>query len=76
MNKTVVQSGQEHDAGTRFRDGEIHAPTGSTLQCKGWVQEAALRMLMNNLDPAVAEHPRAVDRLWRHRPRGAQLGML
>src|SRR5687768_1946499 len=35
----------------------IHAPTGSTLSCKGWHQEAALRMLMNNLDPAVAERP-------------------
>jgi urocanate hydratase len=36
---------------------EIHAPTGTTLQTKGWHQEAALRMLMNNLDPAVAEKP-------------------
>jgi urocanate hydratase len=32
-------------------------PTGTTLSCKGWVQEAALRMLHNNLDPAVAERP-------------------
>src|SRR4051812_42190750 len=32
-------------------------PTGSQLQCKGWVQEAALRMLLNNLDPDVAERP-------------------
>ena len=32
-------------------------PTGSRLTCKGWVQEAALRMLLNNLDPAVAERP-------------------
>ncbi|MEN9498085.1 MAG: urocanate hydratase, partial [Bacteroidota bacterium] len=32
-------------------------PTGNQLQCKGWVQEAALRMLLNNLDPAVAERP-------------------
>lgn len=32
-------------------------PTGSTLNCKGWVQEAALRMLLNNLDPDVAERP-------------------
>ncbi len=32
-------------------------PNGSTLTCKGWVQEAALRMLLNNLDPAVAERP-------------------
>ncbi|QQE79278.1 urocanate hydratase [Alicyclobacillus sp. SO9] len=35
----------------------IHAPHGSTLHCKGWEQEAALRMLMNNLDPAVGERP-------------------
>ncbi|HUR94860.1 MAG TPA: urocanate hydratase [Gemmatimonadales bacterium] len=35
----------------------ITAPTGTTLTCKGWHQEAALRMLMNNLDPAVAERP-------------------
>ncbi len=32
-------------------------PTGNTLSCKGWVQEAALRMLLNNLDPEVAEKP-------------------
>ncbi|MBB2146500.1 urocanate hydratase [Pedobacter sp. LMG 31464] len=32
-------------------------PTGNTLTCKGWVQEAALRMLLNNLDPDVAERP-------------------
>ncbi len=32
-------------------------PTGTELTCKGWVQEAALRMLLNNLDPAVAERP-------------------
>jgi len=35
----------------------LHAATGSTLTAKGWGQEAALRMLHNNLDPAVAEHP-------------------
>jgi urocanate hydratase len=35
----------------------IHAPRGATLRCKGWRQEAALRMLMNNLDPEVAEAP-------------------
>lgn len=32
-------------------------PTGNTLTCKGWIQEAALRMLLNNLDPEVAERP-------------------
>ena len=35
----------------------IRAPRGKTLSCRGWVQEAALRMLMNNLDPEVAERP-------------------
>ena len=35
----------------------LHAPRGKELSCKGWVQEAALRMLLNNLDPAVAERP-------------------
>src|SRR4051812_542570 len=35
----------------------VRAPRGKTLRCKGWVQEAALRMLMNNLDPDVAEDP-------------------
>src|SRR5256714_8297952 len=35
----------------------IHAPHGSERSCKGWHQEAAMRMLMNNLDPDVAENP-------------------
>ena len=35
----------------------VRAPRGTTLRCKGWKQEAALRMLMNNLDPDVAERP-------------------
>lgn len=35
----------------------IHAPKGTDLTCKGWIQEAAMRMLMNNLDPEVAEDP-------------------
>jgi urocanate hydratase len=35
----------------------IKAPTGKTISCKGWIQEAAMRMLMNNLDPEVAERP-------------------
>jgi len=36
---------------------EIKAPHGTDLSCKGWIQEAAMRMLMNNLDPDVAERP-------------------
>src|ERR1039457_3659577 len=35
----------------------IRAPRGTQLSCLGWQQEAALRMLMNNLDPEVAERP-------------------
>ncbi|MGE3527691.1 MAG: urocanate hydratase, partial [Gemmatimonadales bacterium] len=35
----------------------IRAPRGTALSCQGWHQEAALRMLMNNLDPEVAERP-------------------
>lgn len=36
---------------------EIHAKKGLDIECKGWEQEAVLRMLYNNLDPEVAEHP-------------------
>src|SRR5216117_3631568 len=36
----------------------VHAPRGTTLSCKGWQQEAAMRMLMNNLDEEVGERPR------------------
>ena len=36
----------------------IRAPRGSRIRCKGWHQEAAMRMLMNNLDEEVAENPR------------------
>src|SRR5437763_12115339 len=35
----------------------VRAPRGPEISCKGWLQEAALRMLMNNLDPEVAEDP-------------------
>ena len=35
----------------------VRAPRGTKISCKGWQQEAVLRMLMNNLDPEVAEHP-------------------
>jgi len=43
---------------TRYRDVEIRAPRGTTLRAKSWLTEAPLRMLMNNLDPDVAENPR------------------
>jgi urocanate hydratase len=39
------------------RVAEVRAPRGSEMSCRGWPQEAALRMLMNNLDPDVAERP-------------------
>src|SRR6516164_11595409 len=42
----------------RYRDIEIRAPRGTTLSAKSWLTEAPLRMLMNNLDPEVAENPR------------------
>jgi urocanate hydratase len=35
----------------------VRAPRGTTISCRGWQQEAVLRMLMNNLDPEVAERP-------------------
>src|SRR5690349_10580389 len=35
----------------------VRAPRGPNLSCRNWQQEAAMRMLMNNLDPEVAEHP-------------------
>ena len=35
----------------------VRAPRGEEISCRGWPQEAALRMLMNNLDPDVAEKP-------------------
>ena len=41
----------------RYDAIKYKTPTGTTLNCKGWIQEAALRMLLNNLDPEVAERP-------------------
>ncbi len=41
----------------RYDAIKYKTPTGSTISCKGWIQEAALRMLLNNLDPEVAERP-------------------
>jgi len=42
---------------TKYDPVKYKTPTGTQLHCKGWVQEAALRMLLNNLDPEVAELP-------------------
>ena len=41
----------------RYDPVKYKTPTGSNITCKGWIQEAALRMLLNNLDPEVAERP-------------------
>ena len=43
----------------------IRAPRGTTLSCNAWPQEAGLPMLMNNLDPDVAEKAGAAHHLWR-----------
>ncbi len=42
---------------TRYDPVKYKTPTGSVLNCKGWIQEAAYRMLLNNLNPEVAERP-------------------
>jgi len=42
---------------TKYDAKKYKTPTGTEMTCKGWVQEAALRMLLNNLDPEVAERP-------------------
>jgi urocanate hydratase len=42
---------------TKYDPVKYKTPTGPVLTCKGWIQEAALRMLLNNLDPEVAERP-------------------
>ena len=55
-------------------DRVVRAPRGTQLSCKGWQQEAALRMLMNNLDPEVAERPAGPRGLRRRRQGGPQLG--
>jgi urocanate hydratase len=44
-------------ASPRYDVNKYKTPTGTKLNCKGWIQEAALRMLLNNLDPDVAERP-------------------
>jgi len=41
----------------KYDRAKYKTPTGTQLHCKGWIQEAALRMLLNNLDPEVAERP-------------------
>ncbi len=50
---TLTMAGSLPNSGSRV----VRAPRGREISCKGWQQEAALRMLMNNLDPEVAERP-------------------
>src|SRR3954449_13285866 len=52
----VPYDAKTFEAAARKR-GAVRAPRGTALSCRGWQQEAALRMLMNNLDPEVAERP-------------------
>src|SRR4249920_3140543 len=47
----------KNNAMIKYDVARYRTPTGTELHCKGWVQEAALRMLLNNLDPEVAERP-------------------
>ena len=56
MNPTNVQLPADPLRGTPPAE-PVRAPRGTTRSCQGWHQEAALRMLMNNLDPEVAENP-------------------
>jgi urocanate hydratase len=53
MTASTTMSPARSEHGARV----VRAPRGTTLSCRGWQQEAALRMLMNNLDPEVAERP-------------------
>src|SRR2546427_10673992 len=52
---TVTVPGTAANAG--LTRGPFRAPRGTQISCQGWQQEAALRMLLNNLDPEVAEKP-------------------
>ena len=47
-------------ADPRYADRTIRAPRGTTLACRSWLTEAAYRMIQNNLDPEVAENPKAL----------------
>jgi urocanate hydratase len=57
VTKTGVKVQPAKKSASDRKRGPIHAPRGTKISCKGWQQEAALRMLMNNLDPDVAERP-------------------
>ena len=55
----IMTDQQQQQQQTQSKSGPrpVRAPRGTEISCKGWQQEAALRMLMNNLDPEVAERP-------------------
>src|SRR6187455_2798332 len=57
MTHSVIEPQREVIIPATHGPRPVRAPRGSSLSCKGWEQEAALRMLMNNLDAAVAERP-------------------
>ncbi|MEP6617333.1 MAG: urocanate hydratase [Ginsengibacter sp.] len=60
MGKDIVGNTLQENAATntrRYDPVKYATPTGTRISCKGWIQEAALRMLLNNLDPVVAERP-------------------
>ena len=59
MNGDDMQRRAGH-GGTRYDERVVRAPRGRERRCRSWLTEAALRMLMNNLDPEVAENPRAL----------------
>src|SRR5713226_8322126 len=56
MSVTIPRTAPE-TPGAGLSKGPFRAARGTEISCKGWQQEAALRMLMNNLDPEVAEKP-------------------
>ena len=60
MSQRAEPHAESHASGERAGRGgarPVRAPRGAEMSCRGWEQEAALRMLMNNLDPEVAERP-------------------
>ena len=71
--RTVSRGNAMSDSSTRM---PLRAPRGPQLSCRSWLTEAPLRMLMNNLDPEVAERPAGARRLRRHRQGGPQLAVL
>ena len=55
--------------------GPFRAPRGTELSCKGWQQEAALRMLLNNLDPRSGRKAGGPGCLWRNGERRREIGI-